>query len=103
ARVYDAGEEKDLRRTFVALARRGAPGDAITRAVARGAHAASRDSPDRREMEAAMAELAAALALQQLGRGPARTVRGYMRRHLERMREYLGNASPSQNSSRSTD
>ncbi|MGH7863522.1 MAG: hypothetical protein ACREQB_00920 [Candidatus Binataceae bacterium] len=96
ARWYDAGEEKDLRRTLIALSRRAGTGDAVATAVERGAAAASQSPPDRRAMEAAISELAAALAVHQLARGPARTVRGYLRRHLARMREYLTNASPSQ-------
>jgi hypothetical protein len=96
ARLYDIAEVKDLRRTFAALARRGPVGDALAPVVERGAKAASQDPPDRHAMEAAMSELAAALALGRVARVPARTVRGYMRRHLGRMREYLGSASPSQ-------
>jgi len=87
---------KDLRRTFAALARRGPVGGALAPVVECGAKAASQEPPDRRAMEAAVSELAAAVALGQLARGPARTVRGYLRRHLGRMGEYLGNGSPSQ-------
>lgn len=103
ARLYDIAEVKDLRRTFAALARRGPVGDALAPAVERGAKAALQDPPDRRAMEAAISELAAALVLGQLARGPARTVRGYLRRHLGRLREYLGDASPSQGTSTTID
>jgi hypothetical protein len=98
-RDYDLAEVKDLRRTFSTLARR-SPNDGsdVAAAIARGVKAASIAPANRREMEAAVSDLASSLALKRLENGPARAVRAYLRRHLARMRELLGNASPSQTS-----
>jgi len=96
-RDYDLAEVKDLRRTLSTLASRSAnDGSDVAAAIARGVRAASGAPVDRREMEAAIADLASSLALKRLERGRARTVRAYLRRHLARMRELLGTASPSQ-------
>ena len=67
---YDAAEVADLKQTLAAL-----KPDA--------------SSLDRPAMEAAMAELAAALALGKLDDASAETVRGYMRRYLDRTRTLL--------------
>jgi hypothetical protein len=93
---YNAAEMKDLRATLAALARlapkhlgRGL-GD-LKKAIARGLKAAKLNPPDHRAMEAAISELAAALALGRLDDPVARLVRAYLRRHLDRTREFLGN------------
>ncbi|MFI5351946.1 MAG: hypothetical protein ACHQZS_03210 [Candidatus Binatales bacterium] len=70
APAYDAAEVADLRQTLAALK-------------------PEASSLDRPAMEAAMAELAAALALGKLDPASAETVRGYMRRYLDRTRELL--------------
>jgi hypothetical protein len=96
--AYDAAEIKDLRTTCMALARLGArslPKNAALRAAQKnGARAAKKPPPDRRAMEAAIAEFAAALALKQIDGAAARHIRGYLRRHLERMRALLGVMQP---------
>ncbi len=73
APAYDAAEVTDLRQTLAALK-------------------PEASSLDRPAMEAAMAELAASLALGKLDDESAATVRGYMRRYLERTRELLKSA-----------
>jgi len=70
APAYDAAEVTDLKQTLAALK-------------------PEASSLDRPAMEAAMAELAAALALGKLDPASAETVRGYMRRYLDRTRELL--------------
>ena len=99
---YNAAELKDLRATLAALARlapkhlgRGL-GD-LKKAVARGLKGAKlnppdhSDHPDHRAMEAAISEFAAALALGRLDDAVARVMRAYLKRHLDRTREFLGN------------
>jgi len=73
APAYDAAEVADLKQTLAALR-------------------PEASSLDRPAMEAAMANLAAALALGKLDDESAATVRGYMRRYLERTRELLKSA-----------
>jgi hypothetical protein len=73
APAYDAAEVADLRQTLAALK-------------------PEASSLDRPAMEAAMAELAAALALGKLDDESAETVRGYIRRYLDRTRELLKSA-----------
>ncbi len=70
APAYDAAEVTDLKDTLAALK-------------------PEASSLDRPAMEAAMAELAAALALGKLDPASAETVRGYMRRYLDRTRTLL--------------
>ena len=96
---YNAAELKDLRATLAALARlapkhlgRGL-GD-LKKAVARGLKAAKLNPPDHsdhRAMEATISEFAAALALGRLDDAVARLMRAYLKRHLDRTREFLGN------------
>ncbi len=97
--AYDAAEVKDLRATCAALRRlsaRALPKNPALRAAQKnGARAAKESPPDRRAMEAALSEFAAALALKQLNGAAARHVRGYLRRHLQRMRTLLGVMRPS--------
>ncbi len=96
--AYDAAEIKDLRATCAALGRlsaRALPKDASLRAAQKtGARAAKKSPPDRRSMEAAIAKFAAALALKQIDGAAARHVRGYLGRHLARMRSLLGGMQP---------
>ncbi len=70
APAYDAAEVADLQQTLAT------PKSETARL-------------DRRAMEAAMAELAAALVLGKLDAASAETVRGYIRRHLDRARTLL--------------
>jgi hypothetical protein len=99
ATAYDAAEIKDLRATFAALKR---PGDkhlakksGLRGALARANRASAKNPPDRRAMEAAMAEFATAVALGNCDESVARQVRGYIRRNLERSRNLLGSSLPS--------
>ncbi|MGC1679569.1 MAG: hypothetical protein WA740_18720 [Candidatus Binataceae bacterium] len=93
---YNAAELKDLRVTLSALGRlapkhlgRGL-GD-LKKSIARARKAAKLNPPDHRAMEAAISEFAAALALGRLDDALARLMRGYLKRHLDRTREFLGN------------
>jgi hypothetical protein len=95
---YNAAELKDSRATLAALGRlapmhlgRGL-GD-LKKAAARGLKAAKTNPPDHRAMEAAVSELAAALALGRLDDTVARAMRAYLKRHLDRTREFLGNVT----------
>jgi len=73
APAYDAAEVTDLKQTLAALK-------------------PEASWLDRPAMEAAMAELVAALALGKLDPASAETVRGYIRRYLDRTRELLKSA-----------
>ncbi len=93
---YNAAELKDLRATLTALARL-APkhlgrghGD-LKKVITRGLKSAKMDPPDHRAMEAAISEFAAALALGRLDDAVARLMRAYLKRHLDRTRDFLGN------------
>jgi hypothetical protein len=98
APAYDAAEIKDLRATFAALQRLGnkhlARKSGLRGALARAIRAGAKTPPDRRAMEAAMAEFAAAVALGDADQSVARHVRAYLRRNLDRSRNLLGASSP---------
>jgi hypothetical protein len=99
APAYDAAEIKDLRATFAALKRIGdkhiPKKGGLLAALARATRASAKNPPDRRAMEAAMAEFATAVALGKVDESVARPVRGYLRRNLERSRSLLGSSLPS--------
>ena len=99
APAYDAAEIKDLRATFAALKRLGdkhiAKKGGLRGALARATRAGAKNPPDRRAMEAAIAEFATAVALGNVDESVARQVRGYIRRNLERSRSLLGSSLPS--------
>jgi hypothetical protein len=98
APAYDAAEIKDLRATFAALKRLGdkhlARKSGLRGALARATRAGAKTPPDRRPMEAAMAEFAAAVALGDADESVARHVRAYLRRNLDRSRNLLGASLP---------
>jgi hypothetical protein len=98
APAYDAAEIKDLRATFAALQRLGnkhlARKSGLRGALARATRAGAKTPPDRRAMEAAMAEFAAAVALGDADESVARHVRAYLRRNLDRSRNLLGASIP---------
>jgi hypothetical protein len=98
APAYDAAETKDLRATFAALKRLGdkhvSKKGGLRGALVRATRASAKTPPDRRAMEAAMAEFAAAVALGDADESVARHVRGYIRRNLERSRKLLGTSLP---------
>ncbi len=99
APAYDAAEIKDLRATFAALKRLGdkhiAKKGGLRDGLARATRAGAKNPPDRRAMEAAIAEFATAVALGNVDESVARQVRGYIRRNLERSRSLLGSSLPS--------
>jgi len=99
APAYDAAEIKDLRATFAALKRLGdkhiAKKGGLRGGLARATRAGAKNPPDRRAMEAAIAEFATAVALGNVDESVARQVRGYIRRNLERSRSLLGSSLPS--------
>jgi hypothetical protein len=96
--AYDAGEIADLRETFNSLhvlidseeLKRAGLAETAQRAFT----AANSAPPDRRAMESAMGQMASALVLKRLAGPGAEIVRGYMRRHLERMRILGGGMIP---------
>jgi hypothetical protein len=96
--AYDAAETKDLRATFAALKRLGdkhiSKKSGLRGALARATRASAKSPPDRRAMEAAMAEFATAVALGNADDSVARHVRGYLRRSLERSRNLLASSLP---------
>ena len=95
---YDAAEIKDLRATFAALKRIGdkhiPKKGGLRGALARATRAAAKSPPDRPELEAAMSVFATAVALGNADDRVAGQVRGYLKRHLERSRNLLGNSMP---------
>lgn len=95
---YDAGEIEDLKRTFDSLRPRGTSGVAeaagYREALDSGVRACDETPPNRRAMEAAMSELASGVALGKIAGPVADEVRGYLRRHLERIRALFGMGSP---------
>jgi hypothetical protein len=93
ALAYDAAETSDLRDTLGTLkpfTHKLTPG--VRAALEGGIRAADAAPPDRRAMEAAMAELASALALGQLDDCAGEKVRAYLRRYLDRARNLLQSA-----------
>ncbi len=96
APAYDAAEIKDLRATFAALKRLGdkhlSTKSGLRGALARAIRAGAKNPPDRRAMEAAMAEFATAVALGKADDSVARQVRGYLGRNLERSLKLLGDS-----------
>jgi hypothetical protein len=99
APAYDAAEIKDLRATFGAIKRLGdkhlSKKSGLRGALARATRASVRTPPERRALEAAMAEFATAVALGRADERVARHIRGYIGRHLERSRILLGGTLPS--------
>jgi hypothetical protein len=96
-RIYNDREIKDLRSTIAALKglerahlKRGA--SELRKTLARGVKASTK--LDRREMEATMSAFVAALALGKLDDALTKVVKGWLRRHLDRQTDFLGNAVP---------
>lgn len=88
--AYDAAEITDLRETLASLEPLADKIPANIRAAFHDAVRAAQASPPvRGAMEAAIAELAAALALTRLDDSVAEKVRAYLRRHLDRTRALL--------------
>ncbi len=93
APAYDAAEISDLKDTFTSLKSVAAKlASDLQPAFDSGVRAAEGTPPDRHAMEAAMAELAAALALGRFDDSVAEKVRAYLRRYLDRTRGLLQSA-----------
>jgi hypothetical protein len=97
-RHYHEGELTDLRATIRALKRlekahlkRGS-GD-LKKILLRGVRASA--ALERREMEATLSAFVSALALGRLDDAVSKVVKGWLRRHLARQNEFLGNNVPS--------
>jgi hypothetical protein len=97
-RHYHEGELSDLHATIRALKRlekghlkRGS-GD-LKKILLRGAKASA--ALERREMEATLSAFVSALALGKLDDAVSKVVKGWLRRHLARQGEFLGNNVPS--------
>ncbi len=96
--AYDVGEIADLRETFNSLHAlidsEELKSAGVSETARRAFAAANFVPPDRRAMESAMGAMAIALVLKRLAGPGAELVRGYMRRHLERMRTLGGGMIP---------
>jgi hypothetical protein len=96
--THTAAEIEDLKRTFDALRPHGE--SAILEAAGyretleSGVAASDEEPPDYNAMEAAMGELAGGVATGRIAGPVASEVRGYIRRHLERLRTLFGSNSP---------
>lgn len=97
-RHYNEGEVRDLRLTIRALKRlekghlKRGNGD-LKKILLRGVKASA--TLERREMEATLSAFVTALALGQLDAALSKVVKGWLRRHLARQGEFLGNNVPS--------
>jgi hypothetical protein len=95
---HNAAEIEDLKRTFDALRPHGE--SAILEAagfrepIDGGVRASDEEPPDYHAMESAMGELAGGVATGKIVGPVASEVRGYLRRHLERIRALFGYNSP---------
>lgn len=96
-RVYNESEVKDLRATIAALKRlekghlkRGS--GELRKILSRGMKASA--VLERRGMEATLSAFVSALALGKLNGAVAKVVKGWLRRHLARQREFLGSNVP---------
>jgi len=97
-RHYNQGEVRDLSTTIRALKRlekshlkRGS-GD-LKKVLLRGVKASA--ALERRDMEATLSAFVVALALGKLDEAVSKVVKGWVRRHLARQSEFLGNNVPS--------
>jgi len=96
-RLYNEGEIRDLHVTIRALKRlekghlkRGS-GD-LKKVLLRGVKASA--ALERRKMEATLSAFVIALALGKLDAALSKVVKGWLRRHLARQSEFLGNNVP---------
>jgi hypothetical protein len=96
-RLYNEGEVRDLHLTIGALKRlekshlkRGS--GALKKILSRGVKASA--ALERREMEATLSAFVTALALGKLDPAVSKVVKGWLRRHLARQAEFLGNNVP---------
>ena len=95
--AYHVAEQKDLAATLKALKRiesRHVP-KKLRKTLGSGVRAAAKKIPDHRGMETAITSFATALALGELDPTAARLIRGYLKRHMDRMRATLARPLPS--------
>ncbi len=95
---HDAAEIQDLKRTFDALRPHGESAlleaAGFREAIDGGMRASDEEPSDLGGMESAMGELAGGVATGKIAGPVAAEVRGYIGRHLERIRALFGNNSP---------
>jgi hypothetical protein len=95
---HHAAETEDLKQTFDALRPHGESAileaAGFREAIEGGVGASDEEPPDLNGMEAAMGELAGGVATGKIVGPVAAEVRGYIKRHLERIRALFGNNSP---------
>lgn len=94
---HAAAETEDLKQTFDAIRPHGESAileaAGFREAVDGGVRASDEDPPDHNGMASAMGELAGGVATGRIAGPVAAEVRGYLARHLERIRALLGDDS----------
>ena len=95
---HNAAETEDLKRTFDAVRPHGESAileaAGFREAIDGGVRASDEEPPDLRGMESAIGALAGGVATGKIVGPVAEEVRGYIKRHLERIRALFGNNSP---------
>jgi hypothetical protein len=95
---HTAAEIADLKQTFDALRPHGESAileaAGFREAIDGGVRASDEEPPDHNGMESAIGELAGGVATGRIVGPVAAEVRGYIKRHLERIRALFGNHSP---------
>ncbi len=95
---HNAAEIEDLKQTFDALRPHGESAlleaAGFREAIEGGMRASDEEPPDYNAMEKAMGELAGGVATGRIAGPVAAEVRGYIKRHLDRIRALFGNNSP---------
>jgi len=95
---HTAAEIEDLKQTFDALRPHGESAileaAGFREAIDVGVRASDEEPPDYNAMETAIGELAGGVATGRIVGPVAAEVRGYIKRHLERIRALFGNNSP---------
>jgi hypothetical protein len=95
---HTADEIEDLKRTFDSLRPHGdsaiLEAAGFREAIEGGVRASDAEPPDYNGMETAMGELAGGVATGKIAGPVASEVRGYIKRHLARIRTLFGNNSP---------
>jgi hypothetical protein len=95
---HNAAEIDDLKQTFDSLRPHGESAileaAGFREAIEGGVRASDEEPPDWNGMETAMGALAGGVATGRIAGAVAAEVRGYLKRHLERIRALFGNNSP---------
>jgi len=96
--AHAAAEIEDLKQTFDALRPHGesaiVEAAGYREAIDGGVRASDEEPPDYNGMECAIGELAGGVATGRIAGPAAGEVRGYIKRHLERIRVLFGNNTP---------